>query len=87
MQTQAYVTARLDGVCGGSKDTNPTDPIMYIPCITVLTHSHSHQQDYKLQVSLQTAARFGPEVPFSGSFIFRAVQAPKNRSEKYNAKY
>jgi hypothetical protein len=85
MQTQASVTPRLDGVCGGSKDTNPTDPIIYIPCNSVLTLSHSHQQDYKLHVSLQTAARFGSAVPSSGSFKFRAVQAPKNRSGEYNA--
>jgi len=70
MQTKAYVTARLDGVCGGSKYTNSTDPILYIPCITVLTLSHSQA------TGLQTA-RFGPEVPSSGIFKFRAEQAPK----------
>ena len=35
----------------------------------------------------KTAACFGPEVPSSGSFKFKAVEALINRSGKHNAKH
>jgi hypothetical protein len=80
MQTQAYVTARLDGVCGGSKDTNPTDPIMHIPCIAVLTRSQSQSQS---STGLQTACKFTNCCTFRprGPFL-RELQIQSSTSTK-----